>query len=166
MPPNVAFGTPSVELQAHQPRRGHKRWFVATVLMAVLMIVGFTVGIQVAATESTDLAADRIQSAVLPMTDDGGGNEADEADSDQPVRDLVVSTTSSTAPPPTVAATTASEETTTIPGCHPAYVECLPNRPGDPPDCDDLRDSFDHVHLVDPDWDPYELDDNGDGMGC
>lgn len=135
--------------------------------MAILMIAAFTVGIRVAATVSADLAGGRIQSAVLPMSDDDVGESgADEADGEQPTRNLVVPTTSSTAPPATNAATTSSEATSTTLGCHPAYVECVPNQPGDTLDCDDLRGAFEHVHLVDPDSDPYGLDVDGDGMGC
>lgn len=131
------------------------------------MIVAFTVGIRVAATESADLTSSRIQSAVLPMSDDDvGDREPGEADGEQPIPNLVVSTTSSTGPPATTAATTSSEATSTTLGCHPAYVECLPNQPGDTLSCDDLTGTFEHVHLVDPGWDPYGLDVDGDGMGC
>lgn len=168
MPPNVTFGAPPVERRPRRPqRRTRKRWYAAAVITTILVVAGVAIGVRVAPPESADLATSRIQSTVLPMTDDDrGGPEADEGDGDQPVAELVVSTTPSTDPTPTVAATTASEDTTTVVDCHPAYVECLPNQPEAAPSCDDLKDSFDHVHLVDPGWDPYGLDDDGNGMGC
>lgn len=48
--------------------------------------------------------------------------------------------------------------------CHPGYVDCVPFDLTRDLDCEDL--AITDVRLRDPGWDPYGLDDNGDGLGC
>ena len=85
-------------------------------------------------------------------------------------------------PPPTSAAPVTTrapttQRTTTLPattatgqGCHPAYVECLPNLPGDALNCGDIDNSLKPIHLKDPAIDPYNIDGRGhtvdDGLAC
>jgi hypothetical protein len=72
----------------------------------------------------------------------------------------------STTAPPTTVATTEVTATTTA-GCHPAYIECIDNYPGDALNCGDIPSHLKPVHLRDADWDPYGLDGNdNDGLGC
>ena len=62
---------------------------------------------------------------------------------------------------------TTAESATTTAGCHPAYVGCLPNHPGDALNCGDLSSAVKPVHLRDPTWDLYGLDVNDGGrVGC
>lgn len=89
-------------------------------------------------------------------------------------------TTASTAAPTTVAttapttvttqpATTApptTAPTTTAADCHPAYLPCLPNLPGDAINCGDLAPNQKPVTVKNPAVDPYGLDSDGDGVGC
>ncbi len=72
----------------------------------------------------------------------------------------------STAPPTTAVVTTTEAPTTTSVDCHPAYVECIPNYPGDALNCGDLSASVKPVRVRDPSWDPYGLDGDNDGVGC
>lgn len=58
----------------------------------------------------------------------------------------------------------ALEPTTAEINCHPAYVDCVPLDIIEELDCEDL--AITDVRLQDPGWDPYGLDDNGDGVGC
>jgi hypothetical protein len=48
--------------------------------------------------------------------------------------------------------------------CHPGYVDCVPFDLTEDLDCEDL--AITDVRLHDLAWDPYGLDDNGDGIGC
>ena len=57
-----------------------------------------------------------------------------------------------------------SERTTSR--CHPAYVTCIPNRPGDALNCADLTSAQKPVRLKQRGVDPYRLDGDGDGVGC
>jgi len=105
--------------------------------MASLLIAAFIVGSRVAATTaSSGVAANQIQSAVLPVVDDG----ADGTES-EPETGLVSANS-----------------------CHPAYVDCVPLDLAEDLDCKDL--TITDVRLHDVGWDPYELDGNGDGVGC
>lgn len=99
------------------------------------MIAAFAVGSRIAAgTEAPIVAVDQIQSAVLPMADDG----VDESEFDV--------------------------EPAGQDGCHPAYVDCVPLDLVEDLDCEDL--TINDVRLQNVGWDPYALDDNGDGVGC
>lgn len=60
--------------------------------------------------------------------------------------------------------TSASDSTTSR--CHPAYVTCIPNRPGDALNCADLTSAQKPVRLKQRGVDPYRLDGDGDGVGC
>jgi hypothetical protein len=87
-------------------------------------------------------------------------------------------TPASSAAPTTVSATTVSATTvsaTTVaagttaapaPDCHPAYSPCIPNRAGDAINCGDLSAAQKPVTVLDPSYDPYRLDADGDGRGC
>ena len=66
------------------------------------------------------------------------------------------------APPSTTHPTTQAPE----PGCHPAYVPCLPNLPGDALDCGDLTADQKPVTVNEIGVDPYQLDRDADGRGC
>jgi len=76
------------------------------------------------------------------------------------------STATTTIPPTTAPATTVA----TSSDCHPAYVQCLPNLPGDALNCGDIASGLKPVTLRDRTVDPYNLDGRGqtvdDGVGC
>ena len=71
-------------------------------------------------------------------------------------------------------ATTAPPETTAPPQteaavddqCHPAYIPCLPNLPGDALNCGDLSSAQKPVEVRTIGVDPYRLDRDRDGRGC
>jgi len=66
-----------------------------------------------------------------------------------------------------VPATTATTTTTPPPSnCHPAYIPCLPNLPGDALNCGNLSSSQKPVQVRTIGVDPYRLDGNKDGRGC
>ena len=74
---------------------------------------------------------------------------------------------STTRPAPEPPATVPSEEAApTTSRCHPAYVNCIPNRPGDSLNCTDLTSAQKPVRLKQRGVDPYRLDGDGDGVGC
>ena len=50
--------------------------------------------------------------------------------------------------------------------CHPAYIPCLPNLPGDAVNCGDLSSAQKPVQVLAIGVDPYRLDRDGDGWGC
>ena len=63
--------------------------------------------------------------------------------------------------------TTSDAETTTTDNCHPDYVQCLPNLPGDALDCESFGVfGLGPIDLVEIGVDPYVLDGNNDGIGC
>ncbi len=66
------------------------------------------------------------------------------------------------AAPSTTTSTTQAPE----PGCHPAYMPCLPNLPGDALNCGDLTSDQKPVTVNEIGVDPYQLDRDGDGRGC
>ena len=72
---------------------------------------------------------------------------------------------------PVIAATTTdSTPTTTLTVaddlCHPAYIPCLPNLPGDAMNCGDLSSAQKPVQVRTIGVDPYRLDRDRDGRGC
>ncbi|MCY3851024.1 MAG: HNH endonuclease family protein [Acidimicrobiaceae bacterium] len=50
--------------------------------------------------------------------------------------------------------------------CHPAYIPCLPNLPGDALNCGDLSSSQKPVQVRTIGVDPYRLDRDGNGFAC
>ena len=62
--------------------------------------------------------------------------------------------------------TTTTQATSTTVGCHSAYNPCIPDYPGDALNCSDLSAGQKPVFLVNPGWDPYRLDPDGNGIGC
>ena len=50
--------------------------------------------------------------------------------------------------------------------CHPAYIPCLPNLPGDAMNCGDLSSAQKPVQVRTIGVDPYRLDRDRDGRGC
>ena len=50
--------------------------------------------------------------------------------------------------------------------CHPAYDPCLPDLPGDALNCGDLTPAQKPVRVRVIGVDPYQLDRDGDGLGC
>lgn len=50
--------------------------------------------------------------------------------------------------------------------CHPAYIGCLPNLPGDALNCGDLSSAQKPVQVRTTGVDPYRLDRDEDGFGC
>ena len=50
--------------------------------------------------------------------------------------------------------------------CHPAYIPCLPNLPGDAMNCGDLSGAQKPVQVRTIGVDPYRLDRDRDGRGC
>ena len=72
--------------------------------------------------------------------------------------------------PVIAASTTDSTPTTTLTVaddlCHPAYIPCLPNLPGDAMNCGDLSSAQKPVQLHTIGVDPYRLDRDRDGRGC
>ncbi len=50
--------------------------------------------------------------------------------------------------------------------CHPAYIPCLPNLPGDAVNCGDLESSQKPVQVLEIGVDPYRLDRDKNGVGC
>ena len=50
--------------------------------------------------------------------------------------------------------------------CHPAYEPCLPNLPGDAPNCGDLTADQKPVRVKEIGVDPYRLDRDNNGWGC
>ena len=72
--------------------------------------------------------------------------------------------------PVIAASTTDSTPTTTLTVaddlCHPAYIPCLPNLPGDAMNCGDLSSAQKPVQVRTIGVDPYRLDRDRDGRGC
>ncbi len=72
--------------------------------------------------------------------------------------------------PVIAASTTDSIPTTTLSVaedlCHPAYIPCLPNLPGDAMNCGDLSGAQKPVQVRTIGVDPYRLDRDRDGRGC
>lgn len=140
MPPNVAIRTPSpAPPRAASGRAVARRRFLTALAMASLMIAAFAAGSRfAAATDRSAVATSQIQSMVLPMADEGVDDEVAEP---EPVTAVVAQRS-----------------------CHAAYLDCVPLDLFEDLDCEDL--AITDVQLQDVAWDPYELDDDGDGIGC
>ena len=72
---------------------------------------------------------------------------------------IAASTTDST--PTTTTTLTVADDL-----CHPAYIPCLPNLPGDAMNCGDLSSAQKPVQVRTIGVDPYRLDRDRDGRGC
>lgn len=170
MPPNVVFGPAAGEAPEPPASPSRKRWYGIAVVTALLMLGGLAAGSGLGVTD--EAASNRIRSAVLPMADDAAGDVAAVPEAPGPTGSPAASTTTPTtaepAPGPAAPAMAVATnvETTTTAGCHPAYVECIPHHRGDALNCGDLSSSTKPVRLRDADRDPYDLDSNGDGVGC
>ena len=70
--------------------------------------------------------------------------------------------------PATTEPTSTTTTTLAVAGdlCHPAYIPCLPNLPGDAVNCGDLLSSQKPVEVRTIGVDPYRLDRDQDGRGC
>ncbi len=79
-----------------------------------------------------------------------------------PVQASPVLAAATTVPAPTTTTTLAAAEDL----CHPAYIPCLPNLPGDALNCGDLSSAQKPVQVRTIGVDPYRLDRDGDGFGC
>lgn len=110
-----------------------------------------------------------------------GLSACDPVDADQYAAQARRAATAALAPTTTAAPATTQTPTTQRPttqpattargqDCHPAYVECLPNLPGDALNCGDIDNSLKPIHLRDPAVDPYNIDGRGqtidDGLAC
>ena len=86
--------------------------------------------------------------------------------------DWQLGSTPQSASPVIAASTTDSTPTTTTTPtvvddlCHPAYIPCLPNLPGDAMNCGDLPSAQKPVQVRTIGVDPYRLDRDRDGRGC
>ena len=86
--------------------------------------------------------------------------------------DWQLGSTPQSASPVSAASTTVSTPTTTTTLtvaddlCHPAYIPCLPNLPGDAMNCGDLSSAQKPVQVRTIGVDPYRLDRDRDGRGC
>ena len=83
-----------------------------------------------------------------------------------PVRASPVSAPPTTAPVSTTASTTVAAADDAEDLCHPAYIPCLPNLPGDAVNCGDLSSAQKPVQVRTVGVDPYRLDRDRDGRGC
>ena len=77
-----------------------------------------------------------------------------------------VSAPPTTAPVSTTASTTVAAADDPEDLCHPAYIPCLPNLPGDAINCGDLSSAEKPVQVRTVGVDPYRLDRDRDGRGC
>lgn len=79
-----------------------------------------------------------------------------------PVQASPVLATATTVPAATTTTTLAAAEDL----CHPAYIPCLPNLPGDALNCGDLSSAQKPVQVRTIGVDPYRLDRDRNGFGC
>ncbi len=170
MPPNVVFSSAATEAPDPPVSRGRKRWHGVAVVTVLLMTGGVAANSRLG--DTTRTSSTEIESAVLPMADDGAFELAAEPAFPGLIGTPADSTTSpkTTVPSPSPAAPTMAVatdvETTATLDCHPAYLACIPNHRGDALNCGDLSSSVKPVRLRDSSRDPYRLDSNGDGIGC
>ena len=76
---------------------------------------------------------------------------------------LVIATPSTTTATSTAVA---AEPSSADDLCHPAYIPCLPNLPGDAVNCGDLESGQKPVQVREIGVDPYRLDRDKNGVGC